>query len=147
MKVRRLLLLLAASGVALTMSAGVPAQAASCVPRCAIAGQVVGSVIVPGDKLNFKGTFTSGSYPGARFNIEGPYPAGSNGTLRITGHGAPNFSVAVAVTQTSSGFRVRNASWEQQAVNANFFPSGNSYTSNDATVGGSDGGGGGGGLT
>lgn len=142
MKVRRLLLLFAAAVALTATTTAVPAHAASCVPRCAIAGQVVGSVIFPGERFNFKGSFTSGAYPGARFDIEGPYPAGSNGTLRITGHGAPNFSVAVAVTQTSSGFRVTNASWEQQAVNANFVPSGNSYTSYDATAGGGEGGGG-----
>lgn len=148
MKVRRLFFLLAASALAVTAtSAGVPAQAASCVPRCAIAGQVVGSIIHPGEKFNFKGNFTSGTHPGARFNIEGPYRSGTNGTLRITGHRAPNFSVAVTVTRTASGFRVQNAPGEQQFFNANFAPSGNSHTSNDAssTDGGFDGGGGDGG--
>lgn len=146
MKVRKLFLLLVASGVALTATSAVaPAQAAVCDPRCAIAGQVVGSVIHPGEKFNFKGSFTSGTHPGARFNIEGPYGAGSNGTLRVSGRRAPNFSVAVTVTRNpeTGGFNVHSAPGEQQFFNANFGPpSGNSYTSNDAssTGGGFEGG-------
>jgi len=137
--VRRGLLALVAVAAMFVGVGGSPAQAAGCAPYCqSFGGEVIGSVIVPGDLFKFQGKFTSGDYPGAHFNIEGPYTRGSNGTLKINGKGAPNFKQAVVVESYAGGFRVRNASSSGQAVNATFSGSGKSYTSNDARIGGSE---------
>jgi len=129
--------MLTAFAVMLVSPSVSPAHAAGCTPTCSFGGSVVGSVIVPGDLFNFKGTFQSNSTnPGAHFNIQ-------HRTLQISGKGAGNFKEAIVVTQLSDGgFRITNAPGTSEAVSATFARSGGSYRSEDVSVGGGDFGGG-----
>lgn len=140
MKTRRRVLILAAFAVALVSPSVSPAHAGGCVPTCSFGGTVVGSIIVPGDLFNFKGTFQANSTnPGAHFDIE-------NGTLKINGKSAGNFKEAIVVRQFTNGFQITNAPGTSERVSAFFGPSGGSYKSDNVAVGGSGGSDSGGGL-